>query len=66
MSKITCFFRWVEGKTLDKIQGLLPAGSIDATTRMALVNAAYFKGIICILLSAISLYLVKATGDNDL
>jgi len=36
--------KWVEGKTLDKIQGLLPPGSIDATTRMALVNAAYFKG----------------------
>lgn len=36
--------RWVEGKTLDKIKGLLPPGSVDATTRMALVNAAYFKG----------------------
>jgi len=36
--------RWVEGKTLDKIKGLLPPGSIDTSTRMALVNAAYFKG----------------------
>lgn len=36
--------RWVEGKTLDKIKGLLPPGSVDATTKMALVNAAYFKG----------------------
>ena len=58
--------RWVEGKTLDKIQGLLPAGSIDATTRMALVNAAYFKGMICIMLKAILVYIVKASDDNDL
>merc|ERR1711981_484996 len=36
--------RWVEGKTLDKIKGLLPPGTIDPSTRMALVNAAYFKG----------------------
>ena len=38
-------YRWVEDKTLNKIKGLLPPGSIDAGTRMALVNAAYFKGI---------------------
>ena len=42
---LALFCRWVEGKTLDKIKGLLPPGSIDATTRMALVNAAYFKGM---------------------
>ena len=60
------FCRWVEGKTLDKIQGLLPAGSIDATTRMALVNAAYFKGIISMILNPIILYVVKAPDNNNL
>ena len=60
------FCRWVEGKTLDKIQGLLPAGSIDATTRMALVNAAYFKGMIRMILNVITSYVVKAPVDNNL
>jgi len=35
---------WVEAKTLKKIHELLPAGSVDASTRLSLVNAAYFKG----------------------
>lgn len=35
---------WVEGKTHKKIQELLPAGTVDASTQMSLVNAAYFKG----------------------
>ena len=35
---------WVEQKTEEKIKDLLPAGSINATTRMVLTNAIYFKG----------------------
>jgi len=34
----------VEGKTLKKIRDLLPAGTVDSSTKIALVNAAYFKG----------------------
>jgi serpin B len=34
---------WVAGKTEDRIQDLLPAGSIDATTRLVLTNAIYFN-----------------------
>lgn len=36
--------QWVEEKTRDKIQDLLPDGSVDAMTRLLLVNAIYFKG----------------------
>ncbi|RXN16459.1 leukocyte elastase inhibitor-like protein [Labeo rohita] len=36
--------KWVEIKTQGKIKGLLPHGSIDAMTRLVLVNAIYFKG----------------------
>jgi len=35
---------WVEQKTLKKIRDLLPAGTVDPSTQMSLVNAAYFKG----------------------
>ena len=35
---------WVEEKTRDKIQDLLPEGSVNTLTRMILVNAIYFKG----------------------
>jgi serpin B len=35
---------WVELKTLGKITGLLPKGTLSQRTRMALVNAVYFKG----------------------
>lgn len=35
---------WVEGKTRDKIQDLIPKGILDALTRLVLVNAIYFKG----------------------
>jgi len=35
---------WVEKKTRDKIQDLLPDGSVNTMTRMILVNAIYFKG----------------------
>lgn len=35
---------WVSEKTEGKIQELLPGGSIDAKTKLVLVNAIYFKG----------------------
>ena len=35
---------WVAGKTHDKIQNLLPNGSVSDLTRLVLVNAIYFKG----------------------
>lgn len=36
--------RWVEKETKDRIRDLLPPGSIDASTRLVLTNAIYFKG----------------------
>ncbi len=36
--------RWVAQKTRDRIQDLLPAGSVDSLTRLVLANAVYFKG----------------------
>ena len=36
--------QWVKEKTKKKITDFLPAGSLSAGTKMALVNAAYFKG----------------------
>lgn len=36
---------WVAQKTKDKIQNILPPGSLDAMTRLVLANAIYFKGI---------------------
>ncbi len=35
---------WVAGRTHDRIQNLLTPGSVDETTRLVLVNAAYFLG----------------------
>ncbi len=35
---------WVAEKTKDKIQNILPAGSLTALTRLVLANAIYFKG----------------------
>ena len=37
--------RWVEDNTRQKIRDLIPAGSLDAYTRLVLVNAVYFKGM---------------------
>jgi serpin B len=36
--------RWVEEQTKDRIKDLLPAGSLDASARLVLTNAIYFKG----------------------
>ena len=35
---------WVAQKTKDKIHDILPSGSLNALTRLVLVNAIYFKG----------------------
>jgi serpin B len=35
---------WVEEQTQGKIRDLIPAGVLDATTRLVLTNAIYFKG----------------------
>lgn len=35
---------WVEDKTEEKIKNLIPAGALDAQTRLVLTNAIYFKG----------------------
>ncbi len=35
---------WVEQQTKDRIKDLLPAGSLDALSRLVLTNAIYFKG----------------------
>lgn len=37
--------RWVAQKTKDKIQDILPPGSLNDMTRLVLANAIYFKGI---------------------
>jgi serpin B len=37
--------RWVAEKTKDKIQEILPPGSLNASTRLVLANAIYFKGL---------------------
>ena len=37
--------QWVEDKTRRKIQELIPLGSLKTDTRLALVNAIYFKGM---------------------
>ncbi len=36
--------RWTEEQTKDKIKNLLPAGSVDARTRLVLTSAIYFYG----------------------
>ena len=36
---------WVEEKTNQKIQKLIPPGSLNADTNLLLVNAVYFKGM---------------------
>ena len=36
---------WVEEVTRNHIKDLIPAGSIQSTTKFVLANAAYFKGV---------------------
>jgi serpin B len=36
---------WVARKTRDKIQDILPPGSLNTDTRLVLANAIYFKGV---------------------
>jgi len=36
--------RWVEETTARKIRGFLPPGAVNQDTRLALINAIYFKG----------------------
>jgi serpin B len=35
---------WVAQKTMDKIQSILPPGSLTDLTRLVLANAVYFQG----------------------
>ena len=37
--------RWVSQKTKEKIQNILPPGSLNDLTRLVLANAIYFKGL---------------------
>lgn len=36
--------QWVEDKTRQKIQEIIPSGGVDADTRLVLVNSVYFEG----------------------
>jgi serpin B len=50
---------WVEEQTEDKIQDLLPAGTIDPLTRLVITNAIYFKG------TWVKQFDVNKTSDED-
>lgn len=51
--------QWVETLTADRIQNLLPEGSVEALTRLILVNALYFKS------PWASTFEVAATQEQD-
>ena len=40
----TAINEWVEAQTENKIQNLIPSGTLNSLTRLILVNAIYFKG----------------------
>lgn len=40
--------KWVQDQTNDKIKDLIPDGFINELTRLILVNAIYFKGILLV------------------
>jgi serpin B len=51
--------QWVEEQTNDKIQDLLPEGTIDPITRLVITNAIYFKG------TWVKQFDVNKTSDAD-
>jgi serpin B len=50
---------WVARQTADKIKDLIPAGVLDAMTRLVLTNAIYFKG------DWANQFQAEATKDED-
>jgi serpin B len=60
---------WVAQHTNDKIQNLIPSGSIDTFTRLVLTNAIYFKGNWATAFDPVSTYdasFTLSSGANEL